>query len=145
MRKIVKRKIAAACVAAFMVLQCLPAAAAYADGPSQEVVLEKTAHWTDERAYEAEIDLTVKGMQSYTEKQKPVNIVPVLDVTASMNYCDTPGHTKLVIGHTLSAMENSKEIWEEIKETLPDEETYRKLGEESPDQLFFVLARVCGP
>lgn len=90
MRKIVKRKIAAACVAAFMVLQCLPAAAAYADGPSQEVVLEKTAHWTDERAYEAEIDLTVKGMQSYTEKQKPVNIVPVLDVTASMNYCDTP-------------------------------------------------------
>ena len=68
-----------------------------------------------------------------------MNIVPVLDVTASMNYCDTPGHTKLVIGHTLSAMENSKEIWEEIKETLPDEETYRKLGEESPDQLFLSL------
>lgn len=145
MRKIVKRKIAAACVAAFMVLQCLPGAAAYADGPSQEVVLEKTAHWTDERAYEAEIDLTVKGMQSYTEKQKPVNIVPVLDVTASMNYCDTPGHTKLVIGHTLSTMENSKEIWEEIKETLPDEETYRKLGEESPDQLFLSLPESVDP
>ena len=80
--------------------------------------------------------MTVKGIQSYTEKQKPVNIVPVLDVTASMNYCDTPGHTKLVIGHTLSEMENGQEIWEEIKETLPDEEAYRKLGEENPEQLF---------
>ncbi len=140
MKKMTKKKIAAGCLTAAMAIQGLAGpAAAQSQEAAQEVTLEKTAHWTDEENYRAEVDLTVKGIQKITDRQAPVSIVPVLDVTASMDYCDTPGHTKSILGHSISVMENSQEVWEEILQTLPDPETYRQMGENDPNRLFLPL------
>ncbi|MFQ8689066.1 MAG: hypothetical protein ACLR9K_04210 [Blautia sp.] len=145
MKKTIKNRIAAGCLMAAMALQSLAIPSVHATETDPGVTLEKTAHWVDEDSYQAEIDLTVKGIQKYTETQSPVSLVPVLDVTASMNFCDTPGHTKGVLRHTVAAMENSRQVWEEISQTLPDEETYRQMGQESPEQLFLPLPESIDP
>ena len=146
MKKRTKRKIAAGCLTAAMAWQGLMGSAAvWGEEPAGQVTLEKTAHWVDEENYRAEIDLTVKGIEEYTASQEPVNIIPVLDVTASMDYCDTPGHTQNIIGHSISVMENAQEVWDQILPTLPDVETYRQMGEQDPNQLFLTLPESIDP
>lgn len=139
-----KKAIAAGFLAAAMTWNCLAVFETQAQEPGK-VSLEKTAHWTDEENYQAEIDLTAEGIEKYTADQVPVSIIPVLDVTASMEYCDTPGHTAGVLAHPVSAFEDSLQVWEEILPTLPDLETYQQMGEEDPNQLFLTLPESIDP
>lgn len=123
---------------------CLGARPAAAQGSGQ-VTLEKTAAWTDEAAFQAEIKLKVTGIEQYTKNQAPISVIPVLDVTNSMNCCESEGHVRPLRMHAISAIPGYKELWETIKPQLPTKEEYASYGRESPENLFLNLPEELDP
>ncbi|MGI6069912.1 MAG: DUF7507 domain-containing protein [Blautia sp.] len=110
-----------------------------------QVTLEKTAAWTDEAAYQAEVCLKVSGIEAYTKSQEPISVIPVLDMTNSMNCCESEDHVRPLRMHAISAIPGYKELWEEIKPQLPTKEEYTSYGQESPENLFLNLPEEMDP
>lgn len=105
----------------------------------EKVRLEKTASWVDAESYQAEIHLKVTGIENYTRNQKPIQVVPVLDMTNSMNCCESENHVRPLRMHAISAIPGYKELWEKIRPLLPSKEEYTSYGQESPENLFLNL------
>lgn len=112
---------------------------------ADEVTLEKSAAWTDAGAYQAEITLHVTGVEKYTRNQQPIQVIPVLDMTNSMNCCETEGHVRPLLMHAISAIPGYKELWEEIRDRLPTKEEYTSLGAQDPANLFLMLPEEWDP
>lgn len=112
----------------------------------QEVRLEKTASWTSPVDYQALIDLKVTGIESYTQKEVPISVIPILDVTGSMDHCDTPGHFRKLYHHWVGFFEDAAAIWREIiVPALPTPEEYGRMGLENADDMFLELPRELDP
>lgn len=145
LKKNKKWKIAALFLGAVLMLQnaFLPKAAMAQE--NLQPTLEKSARWTDAASYEAEIQLNLKKIKEITSLQPSVGVIAMLDVTDSMQACETEGHVHKVSFHTLDAFENSSQVWEKIKETLPDQETYARMGEAGTENLFLKLPEEIDP
>lgn len=104
---------------------------------AQEIALEKSAFWESEEDYRAAIHLKASGIEKYTQKEIPLSVIPLLDVTASMDHCETPGHYHKIFYHWLGAFEGASDLWKHtIVPMLPTPEEYGQMGRENPDQMF---------
>lgn len=103
------------------------------------VTLGKTAIWTDPAAYKARIDLLVKGIQTYTQDQAPIRVIPVLDVTGSMACCEDEDHIHPVKYHTIAGFAEWRPVWNIIKPLLPTLEDYTQMGRLGAENLFLNL------
>lgn len=124
-----------------VIILCFPVLAVWGAGEEQKsaVTLEKTAFWTEEEKFQAQIRLKVTGIEAYTKNQKPIQVIPVLDMTNSMNCCETEGHVRPLRMHAISAIPGYQELWKELKPLLPTMEEYTAYGQESPENLFLNL------
>ncbi len=117
-----------------------------AQADEQGVVLEKSAAWESAADYRAVIDLRVSGIEKYVQKEVPISVVPMLDVTASMEQCDTQGHVNEIFSHPFGIFENAAEIWEDVvAPALPSPEEYRELGQKSPENMLLALPKELDP
>ncbi len=106
----------------------------------QEIRLEKTASWVSPADYRAQISLKVTGIERYTQKEVPISVIPILDVTGSMDHCDTPGHFRKLYHHWVGFFEDAATIWQEIiVPALPTPEEYGRMGLENADNMFLGL------
>ena len=111
----------------------------------QEVRLETTAQWVDPAAYRGEITLEATGIQRYTRNQMPVQVIPVLDMTDSMNSCESEGHVFPLRAHAISVIPDYQKLWEQLKPQLPTWEEYTRMGQENPENLFLQLPEEVDP
>lgn len=117
-----------------------------AQADEQRVTLEKSAVWVSPQDYQAAIDLRVSGIGKYTQKEVPISVIPILDVTDSMQFCETPGHYHEMFYHWVSAFEDASDIWKNIiVPMLPSPEEYAQMGLENADNMFLELPRELDP
>lgn len=117
-----------------------------AQADEQGVILEKSAAWESPADYRAEIKLKVNGIQKFTQKEVPISVIPMLDVTESMQACDTQGHVKQIFSHPFGAFEGASEIWKDlVVPSLPTPQEYGKLGQADADNLLLALPRELDP
>lgn len=122
------------------------AAVTCAQADEQGVILEKSAAWESAADYRAKINLKANGIQKFTQKEVPISVVPILDVTESMQACDTRGHVKQIFSHPFSAFEGSSEIWKDlIVPLLPTPDEYGKLGQADADEMLLALPKELDP
>lgn len=125
---------------------CKGAMANSAPAQEQEVKLEKSAVWESPEDYQAVINLKANGIEKYTQKEVPISVIPLLDVTNSMKYCETEGHHHEVFSHPFASYQNAAEIWKnEIAPALPDPESYSQLAQASPEQMFLYFPQEADP
>ncbi len=117
-----------------------------AQADEQGVILEKSAAWESAMDYRAKINLKVNGIEKYTQKEVPISVIPILDVTASMDACDTQGHVNKVFSHPFGAFEGASEIWKDlVVPSLPTPEEYGKLGRADADNMLLSLPKDLDP
>lgn len=117
-----------------------------APAQEQEVKLEKSAVWESPEDYQATINLKVNGIEKYTQKEVPISVIPLLDVTGSMEYCETEGHHHEVFSHPFASYQNAAEIWKnEIAPALPDPNSYSQLAQAGPEQMFLYFPQEADP
>lgn len=117
-----------------------------AQADEQGVTLEKSAAWESVEDYRANIDLKVNGIEKFTQKDVPISVIPMLDVTASMDECDTQGHVNEIYSHPFGAFENAPDVWKEtVVPTLPTPEEYRKLGQAGAENMLLKLPKELDP
>ncbi len=122
------------------------AVATCAQADQQGVILEKSAVWVSPHTYEAAIDLKVSGIERYTQKEVPISVIPILDVTSSMGYCETTGHYHDMFYHWVGAFEDGAKIWKEIiMPALPSPEEYGQMGRKNADSMFLRLPEELDP
>lgn len=125
---------------------CGGAVVAGAQENQQEVALEKSAVWESPVDYRATVNLKVSGIEKYTQKEVPISVIPLLDVTGSMEHCETLGHHHDIFSHPFTSFLNAAEIWKnEIAPTLPDPDSYCQMGQVSADQMFLHFPQEVDP
>ncbi len=112
----------------------------------QEIALEKSAAWESQEDYRARICLKASGIEKYTQKEVPLSIIPLLDVTESMQRCETPGHYHKVFSHWVSAFEGAAQLWKDsIVPVLPTPEEYAQKGQENADAMLLKFPEEIDP
>ncbi len=142
------RRITAGVLAGILVglFVCKGAMANSAPAQEQEVKLEKSAVWESPEDYQAAINLKVNGIEKYTQKEVPISVIPLLDVTGSMQYCETEGHHHEVFSHPFASYQNAAKIWEnEIAPALPDPDSYSQLAKAGPERMFLYFPQETDP
>lgn len=113
---------------------------------AQEISLEKTAAWESTEDYQAVIRLKARGIEKYTQKEVPISVIPLLDVTASMDHCETPGHYHKIFYHWMGAFEGAAQLWKNsIVPTLPTPEEYAQMGQENADAMLLKFPEEIDP
>lgn len=129
-----------------LVFVCGGAVMAGAQDNRQEVALEKSAVWESPADYQAMVNLKVSGIEKYTQKEVPISVIPLLDVTGSMEHCETLGHHHDIFSHPFTSFLNAAQIWkDEIAPTLPDPDSYSQMGQLSADQMFLQFSQEVDP
>ena len=112
----------------------------------QEISLEKTAAWESTEDYQAVIRLKASGIEKYTQKEVPISVIPLLDVTASMDHCETPGHYHKIFYHWMGAFEGAAQLWKNsIVPVLPTPEEYEQMGQENADAMLLKFPEEIDP
>lgn len=113
---------------------------------AQEISLEKTAAWESTEDYQAVIHLKASGIEKYTQKEVPISVIPLLDVTASMDHCETPGHYHKIFYHWMGAFEGAAQLWKNsVVPTLPTPEEYAQMGQENADAMLLKFPEEIDP
>lgn len=113
---------------------------------AQEISLEKTAAWESTEDYQAVIHLKASGIEKYTQKEVPISVIPLLDVTASMDHCETPGHYHKIFYHWMGAFEGAAQLWKNsVVPTLPTPEEYAQMGQENADAMLLKFPKEIDP
>ncbi len=144
----IKKRLAAAVISCIISLLLVfgGTAVTCAQTGQKSVTLEKTAAWTDPAVYQAQIDLKVDGIERYTQREVPISVIPLLDVTASMDQCETPGHQHKIFHHWVGAFEDAAAIWNDlIRPSLPTPEEYGRMGRSDADAMLLRLPAKLDP
>lgn len=147
-RKKIKQRLAAGVLGCVLGILSIfgGAAATCAQADQQGVILEKSAAWVSPQDYGAMIHLRVSGIEKYTQKEVPISVIPILDVTNSMAYCETPGHYHDMFYHWVGAFKDAAEIWKDIiVPSLPSPEGYGQMGRKNADDMFLKLPEELDP